>query len=78
MWSIRILWLGESVSQAFVPVRIRRNFPDAIFVRLLARLAGEISLQKQGLGHAFARDRATQQTGHSDGWNMVHAGSCPK
>lgn len=66
-----------SVSHALAPGRIRRNMPDPIPVMLLARLAVDISLQKQGIGRALLRDAIlrTEQAAHIAGIRciLVHA-----
>ena len=66
-----------SVGHAFVPGRIRRNMPDPIPIMLLARLAVDTSLQRQGIGRALLRDAIlrTEQAAHIAGIRciLVHA-----
>ena len=66
-----------SVGHSFVPGRIRRNMPDPIPIMLLARLAVDISLQRQGIGRALLRDAIlrTEQAAHIAGIRciLVHA-----
>ena len=62
-----------SVGHSFVPGRIRRNMPDPIPIMLLARLAVDISLQRQGIGHALLRDAIlrTEQAAHIAGIRCI-------
>ncbi len=66
-----------SVGHGFAPGRIRRNMPDPIPVMLLARLAVDTSLQRQGIGSALLRDAIlrTEQAAHIAGIRciLVHA-----
>lgn len=47
-----------SVMAGQAPGRFRRNMPDPIPVAILARLAIEVTCQRQGLGRALVQDAA--------------------
>ena len=66
-----------AVAHKDVSAKSRRNMPDPIPVMVLARLAVDSAYQKQGLGSAPLKGRATpHHRGRSNCWHSRGAASC--